>query len=179
MAVSFEDLPTNNVIILPNNKNIFMAAKAASEASVKNVAVIPSISIPQGFNATLQLYPDADFENAVQDMNEAIHELETGEITTATRDVEIDGVKVNEGAVIALLNGKLICSCDNLEEACLILLKKAKTKELEKITLFYGNNIDLEKVNQIVATLENEYPEHEIEVYEGGQPHYHFIISIE
>lgn len=176
---SFEDLPNDKIIILPNNKNIFMAAKAASEASVKNVAVIPSISIPQGLNAILQLYPDADFENAVRDMNEAIHELETGEITRATREVEIDGVKVNKGAVIALLNGKIICACDNLEEACSTLLKKAKTEESEKITLFYGNNIEIEEVNQIVETLENEYPEHEIEVYEGGQPHYQFIIAIE
>ncbi|MCJ7626210.1 MAG: DAK2 domain-containing protein [Anaerolineaceae bacterium] len=176
---SFEDMPTNKIIILPNNKNIFMAAKVASETSVKNVAVIPSISIPQGLNAMLQLYPDADFENAVQDMNEAIHELETGEITTATRNVEINGVKVNEGAVIALLNGKLICACEDLEEACLTLLRTAKTENLERITLFYGNDIEIEVVNQIVETLKTEYPEHEIEIHDGGQPHYHFIISIE
>ncbi len=176
---SFEDLPTDKIIILPNNKNILLAANAAAEASVKNIQVIPSVSIPQGLNAILQLIPDGDFESIVKHMKEAIQEPLTGEITIANRDVQINGVDVKKGKTIALLNGKLVIASESLQEACLHLLKKANADERERITLFYGNDLNIAQVTPIVDLIKQQYPKHEIEVLEGGQPHYHFIISIE
>lgn len=179
ILAAFEDLPTDKIIILPNNKNIFMAAEAATEVTVKNVAVIPARTVPQGIAAMLRLIPNGDFDDVVSDMKEAITEVETGEITTATRNAEIDGVKVNQGDIIALHNGKLVLSNDDLQHACLELLDRIEIEEYELITLFYGSNIDKTEVNRITDAIRKKYPDHIIEVQEGGQPHYQFIISIE
>ncbi|HEY9122336.1 MAG TPA: DAK2 domain-containing protein [Brevefilum sp.] len=179
LLAAFENLPTDKIIILPNNKNIIMAAKEAASMTVKNVAVIPTISVPQGLSAMFRLIPDSDFDEIVEAMNEAVTEVETGEITTATRTVEIDGVQVENGQVIALHNGKLITSTHSIEEACESLLVAAGTSDYERITLFYGEDIQLNRVNELADKIRSIYPSHEIEVHEGGQPHYQLIISIE
>jgi DAK2 domain fusion protein YloV len=176
---SFKDLPTDKIIILPNNKNIVFAANAATQATDKRVVVIPSVSIPQGLSAILQLLPDGDFDTVARHMKEAIKEPQTGEITVATRAVEINGVKVKQGEVIALLDGKIIAAAKSLQDACLQLLEKADTVERERITLFYGNHLTQSDVDPLVEKIQSVYPDHEIEVLEGGQPHYHFIIAIE
>ena len=176
---AFENLPTDNIIILPNNKNIIMAAKAAAELTVKQVAVIPSRTVPQGLSAMMRLIPDGDFDSVTEEMIAALDEVETGEITIATRSVEIDGVEVQEGEIIALHNGSLVFSANSLEEACLGLLKKAHADHFELITLFYGADIPKKEVYRIGDTIRAKYPELEIEIQEGCQPHYHFIIAIE
>jgi dihydroxyacetone kinase-like predicted kinase len=176
---AFENLPTDKVIILPNNKNIFMAAEAAKEVTVKNVAVIPCRTVPQGLSAMLRLIPSGDFDMVVEEMNEAINEVETGEITIATRSVEIDGVEVQEGEIIVLHNGKLVLSTDSLTKASLGLLEEAHAEYFELVTLFYGADTPHPEVIRITDAIRNAYPELEVEVQEGGQPHYQFIISIE
>jgi uncharacterized protein len=176
---AFEDLPTEKIIILPNNKNIIMAAQTASQLTVKKVAVIPTRTVPQGLAAMMRLIPDGDFDEVVEEMNQAINDVDTVEITTSTRTVEIDGVEVNEGEIIGLLNGKLSISSGSVESACIDLLKKAQAEDRELITLFYGDNIPRHEVNRIVDDVRKAFPEQEIEVQEGGQPHYFFIISIE
>ena len=179
IIAAFENLPTDRIIILPNNKNIILTAKAASGLTVKRVAVIPTKSVPQGLAALLHLAPQGDFDEVVEEMIEALSEAETGEITTATRSVEIDGVAVEEGQIIALYNGKLVLAASTLEEACLGLLKVARAEDHELITLFYGADLPKEEVNRIVDLIREQYPEQEIEVQDGGQPHYQFILSLE
>lgn len=176
---SFENLPTDKIIILPNNKNIIMAAKSAAELTVKTVGVIPCRSVPQGLAALMRLIPDGDFDSVIEDMNSAIDEVKTGEITVATRSVEIDGVQVEEGKVISLLDGKLILSSDSVEESCLGLLDKASAEEAELITLFYGADITKNEVQRIADIIRNKFSSQEIEVQEGCQPHYQLILSIE
>lgn len=176
---AFENLPTEKIIILPNNKNIILAAKTASGLTVKKVAVIPSRSVPQGLAAMMRLIPDGVFDNVVAEMTTALDEVETGEITTATRSVEIDGVEVEEGQIIALLNGKLVLATSTLEEGCLGLLEKAHADHFELITIFYGNNISKKEAIRIADMIRLAYPEQEVEVQDGGQPHYQFILSIE
>ena len=176
---AYENLPTDKIIILPNNKNIIMCANSAAELTVKDVAVIPSRTVPQGLSAMMRLMPDGDFNQVVDEMMAALEEVESGEITTATRNVEIDGVQVQEGQTIALLNGKLVVSAQSLEAACLDLLKKAHAEHFELITLFYGADTLKNEVNLITDIIRRTYPELEIEVQEGGQPHYQFIIAIE
>ena len=179
IIAAFENLPTEKVIILPNNKNIFMAAQAAADVTVKKVKVIPCISVPQGLSAMLCFSPEADFDHMVSEMIKSLNEVETGEITIATRSVEINGVQVQKGEVIALHNGKLVYSANSIEEALLGLLAKTDTNNHERITLFYGANIAIKEVNRIVDKIRSAYPSHEIELHDGGQPHYQFIISIE
>lgn len=127
----------------------------------------------------LRYDPDGDLTRMVTEMEESINEVKTGEITVATRTVEINGVSVQEGQAIALLNGKLVISAATVEEACLGLLEKAETADHERITLFYGNNITRPEVNRIVDLIRAQYPAHEIELHDGGQPHYQFIIAVE
>ena len=176
---AFENLPTDNVIILPNNKNIILAANTAKSLSVKNVAVIPSKNIPQGLSAILRINPDGEFDKIVEDMNEALSDVECGEITIATRSVELNGVEVEEGKVIGLVNGQLVIAASSVEEACMQVLEKADAQSRERITLFYGNNIAKEEVDRISDLIQQKYPNDEIEVHSGGQPHYQFIISVE
>jgi len=176
---SFENLPTDKVIILPNNKNIIMAANQAKEVTVKRVAVVPSRTIPQGLAAMLSLHPDGELDSVAEKMTKVLNSVQTGEITVATRSVEIDGVNVKEGQVIALLDGKLVVSAGSVEEGCLGLLEKAKADEHELITLFYGQDMPRAEANRIADVIRKKYSSQEVEVQEGGQPHYHFIISVE
>jgi uncharacterized protein len=176
---AFEDLPTDKIIILPNNKNVILTAEATSQLTVKKLAVVPSRTVPQGLSAMLRLIPFGDFDEVVAEMSAALQDVVTGEITTATRSVEIDGVHVTEGQVIALLNSNLVLAASNIKDACLGLLEKAEAENHELITLFYGNGIDQEEINLIADTIRAAYPNQEIELQEGGQPHYQFIISIE
>ncbi len=176
---SFENLPTDKVIILPNNKNIIMAANQARNVTVKQVAVVPSKTIPQGLSAMLSLHPDGELNSVAEKMTKALENVRTGEITTATRSVEIDGVKVETGQVIALLDGKLVASASSVEEGCLELLEKARAEEHELITLFYGHDMPHADANRIADIIRNKYSAQEVEVQEGGQPHYQFIISVE
>lgn len=176
---AFENLPTEKIIILPNNKNILLAAESAAKLTVKKVAVIPSTSVPQGLAAMLRLIPEGDFETVVAEMTTALDEVETGEITIANRSVDFENVEVQEGQIIALHNGKLVLSASSLEDACLGLLQKAHAAHFELITLFYGANISKREAFRIADVIRRVYPEQEIEVQEGCQPHYQFIISIE
>ncbi len=176
---AIENLPTDKIIILPNNKNIILTGQSASTMTVKRVSVIPSKSVPQGLSAMLRLNPQGDFDEVVEEMNEALGDVDTGEITIATRSISINGVDVEKGQVIALHNGELVEASHDLEDACMKLLEKADTEEKERITLFYGNNISKNDVNQIVDKIRAAYPSHEIELHEGGQPHYQFIIATE
>jgi DAK2 domain fusion protein YloV len=176
---AFENLPTDKIIILPNNKNIILTANASAELTVKKVAVIPSCTVPQGLAAMMRLIPDGDFDSVVEEMTAALNDVETGEITVATRSVEIDDVAVEEGQIIALHNGRLVLSAVSLEEACMGLLKKTHADHFELITLFYGANVSKKEVMHIADLIRAKYPEQEIEVQEGCQPHYQFIIAIE
>jgi len=176
---SFENLPTDKIIILPNNKNIILAANQAKEVTVKQVMVVPTRTVPQGLSAMLSLIPDGDLSVIAERMTKAMANVKTGEVTIATRTVEIDSVSVKDGQVIALLDGKLVVSAESVEQGVMDLLEKAGAEECELITFFYGEDMQHAEANRIADLVRAKYPSHEIEVQEGGQPHYQFIISIE
>ena len=179
LLAAFENLPTDKVIILPNNKNIVLAANAAKEVTVKDVHVVPCRTVPQGLAAMLMHNPEGDVAKVAQKMEKSIADVRTGEITTATRTVEIDGVNVESGQVIALLDGKLVLAAGTVEEATLGLLEKADVEEYELITMFVGANYSRSQSNSIADIVQEKYPEQEVEMQDGGQPHYQLIISIE
>ncbi|NJN80041.1 MAG: DAK2 domain-containing protein [Anaerolineales bacterium] len=176
---SFENLPTDKVIILPNNKNIILAANQAKEVTVKQVHVIPTRTVPQGLAAMLALQPDGELDSVAQKMTKAFSSVKTGEVTIATRTVEIDGVSVKDGQVIALLDGKLALAAESVEQGVMDLLEKANVEEAEIVSMFYGENMTHAEANRIADLITEKYPALEVEVQEGGQPHYQFIISIE
>jgi DAK2 domain fusion protein YloV len=176
---AFENLPTDKIIILPNNKNIILAAQTAASLTVKKVAVIPCKSVPQGLSAMLHWLPDIDFDDLKADMTAALSDVLTGEITNATRSIELNGVPIKEGEIIGLLDGDLVVSSNDLQDACLQLLDRAQIEKYELITLFYGASVSKQQAYQVADAIRSIYPQQEVEVQDGGQPHYHFIIGIE
>jgi len=176
---SFEDLPTDKVIILPNNKNIILAANSAKALSVKQVEVIPTRNIAQGISAILRWNPEGDFQEVVDDMKDSLSEADCLEITTSTRTVELNGVKVDKGEIIGLLNGTLLVTGESVVESCINLLKKTDLDVRERITLFYGSDLTEEEAKKIADEIAENFPEHEIELHNGGQPHYQIIMSLE
>jgi hypothetical protein len=179
ILAAFENLPTDRIIILPNNKNIILAANQARDVTVKKVAVVPSRTVPQGLAAMLAHNPDGELDSVSEKMTRALAEVKTGEITVATRSVEMDGVNVKEGEVIALLDGRLVASAGSIEKGVMSFLEKAKAADHELITLYYGEDFGQSDANRIVDLVRASYPSQEIELQDGGQPHYQFIISVE
>jgi DAK2 domain fusion protein YloV len=176
---AFENLTTDKIIILPNNKNIIMAAQQATELTVKQVVVIPTVSIPQGIAALFAFDRDGDYDKIVAAMTAALEGVQSASLTVATRSVEIDGVKVNQGQVIGLLNGRLATSGDDLEQVLFDTLEQGIGEESELITLYFGADLTSKQANQLADRIRQRWPEQEIEVVEGGQPHYQLILSIE
>ena len=156
-----------------------MAANQAKDVTVKRVAVVASRSVPQGLSAMLSLQPDGELDSVAEKMTKALASVKTGDITIAVRNVEIDGVNVKEGQVIALLDGRLVASANSVEEAATLFLEKAEAERHELITFYYGQDLPHAEANRIADMMREKYREQEIEVQEGGQPHYQFIISVE
>ena len=174
-----ESLPAERVILLPNNGNVILAAEQACALSDKPLAVIPSRSIPQGLAALLAINYQADFETNVDVMTSVIGDVETGEVTTATRSATINGVGVTDGQIIGLHDGDLKVAGTNVEQVVQELLGKMDTAQREIITLYYGEDVSEEEAIALADLLQQSWPDQEIEVVFGGQPHYHYILSVE
>ena len=176
---ALEALPSSRIILLPNNKNIVLTAQQARQLTQKDVRVVSTTSVPQGLAAMLPYDAQADLENLANDMERARLEVRTGELTTATRTVEVDGVAVQEGQVIGLLDGKLVVGGGTLEQALLGLLEAAEAKKAELVTAFTGKDLPASLAAQLAARIRQVYPSLEVETHYGGQPHYPLLLSIE
>jgi DAK2 domain fusion protein YloV len=174
-----ESTLADKVIILPNNKNIIMAAEQAKSLSEKNVEVVPTTTVPQGIAALLALNYQADLVTNVRTMVEAAEAIETAEITTAVRSVQIDGMDVEEGEVIGLVNGKLKVKGQLPGKVAIKVLEFMRAQDLEIVTIYYGESITADEAQQLADEIAGHYPEQEVEVVDGGQPHYHYILSAE
>lgn len=176
---AIEQLPTDRVIVLPNNKNIFLAAEAARDLSAKQVAIIHSRSIPQGIAAMMCLQPEANVDSNVQQMEQALRHVKTGEITRATRSVKLDGVNVQEGSIIGLIDGRLCSSGSDESVVVDEVLEKMEVAECEIVTIYYGADVSIDKAAGLAERIRTLYPDVEVEVVEGGQAHYFYILGAE
>jgi len=169
------------VILLPNNANIVMAAQQAQALSGegKSVVVVPSRSIPQGISALLSLNLHSDLEHNLKVMTAAMEHVQTGEVTTAVQDARFDGIEVHAGDVIGLLNDRLTAKGPTSEDVVKQLLDQMGAADLEVITLYYGQPVTEQGAGALQGELSQAYPNQEIEVINGGQPFYHYIISVE
>ena len=172
-------LSTERVIVLPNNGNVILAAEQARALSEKPVAVVPSRSVPQGIAALLAVNYQADFEANVSAMIGAMEEVETGEITTATRSATINGLKIAEGQIIGLHDDELKVTGTTVEEVVQALLTEIDPGQREIITLYYGETVSEAEASALAGLLQETWPDQEVEVVAGGQPHYHYILSVE
>lgn len=173
-------LNAQRIIILPNNKNIVMAAQQAAEVADKTVIVIPTGSIPQGLTALLNYSADEeDLELLEQTMQEGLARVKTGQVTYAVRDSVFDGQPIAEGSILGIADGKIVTVTEDIAETTVDLVSKMVDAESELITLFYGEGIDQELAESVVAQITQLHPDCETELHSGGQPVYYFIIAIE
>ncbi len=177
---AIQEITTDKIVILPNNKNILLTAgAAASLAKGKDVRIVPTTTIPQGLSALLSLDPSGDFSTTVEAMNSATETVETGEVTTATRNATVNGVKVKQGQIIGLHNDVLRIAGNDVNSVVVELLEEMGAETLELITMFYGEAVTQQDAKTLAEHLASVYPDHDIEVQYGGQAHYFYIVSAE
>ena len=173
-----EQAPSDNVLLLPNNKNVVGTAGEVPGLTSKNVRVIPTVSMQHGIAAMLALTPDDDIDSNAAAMNEALETIQDGAVFQATRDVSIGGVDVIEGQYTGLVDGTVRCCGEDLE-AVLIETVSGSAEEGSLLTLYWGGDVNEEQANGIAARLEETVSGIEVEAVDGGQPHYEFLFSIE
>lgn len=168
-----------NIFVLPNNKNIIMAAEQAAKISEKNIIVIPTKTIPQGITAVTAFNPDSAIKENIDAMNLVIESVCTGSVTYAVRDTEMDGKVIKEGNILGLVEGKISEVGKDIFEVCDTVISNMITDESELVTIFYGKDCNQEKVEEFIIKLEERYSEIDIQCYSGEQPLYYFIMSVE
>jgi len=179
ILAAIDSCATDEVVVLPNDKNIVMAAKQAAETTQKQAVVVPSRSAPQGIMALLAMNPEEDLDENARAMKEALTDVRTIEITTAVRTTEIGGVAVEEGQAIAVVDDVLKVATDSSEDALDAALDDLTGGATSLITLYYGADATDEQAQATADRLRERYAGHEVEVVAGGQPHYLYIVSLE
>ncbi|MCI0842426.1 MAG: DAK2 domain-containing protein [Chloroflexi bacterium] len=179
ILTAIESCPTDEVLVLPNDKNIIMAARQAAEAAQKNVVVVPSRSVPQGIMALLAVNPEEGLDENARAMEDALTDVCTIEITTAVRSTEIGGVAVEKGQTIAVVDDELKVASSSPQEALDTALDALTGESTSLITLYYGADTTDEQAQATADHLRERYAGHEVEVAAGGQPHYLYIVSLE
>jgi DAK2 domain fusion protein YloV len=172
-------LPQHEVIVLPNNSNVIMAARQAANLSDKHVEVLPTKTAPQGIAALLGFNYQATMEDNLRSMTSALQQIHTAEVTTAVRDAAVDGIAVRAGQTIGLLDGDLVTADDRREPVIDDLLQRMGLDDREIVTIYYGNSVQRDEADALAKRIQERYSELEVEVQVGGQPLYDYIISAE
>jgi hypothetical protein len=170
---------SDNVIILPNNKNIVLTAEQVPSLTKKTVKVVPTKTIPQGVVALLSFDYEADFNTNVQIMEKALSSVRSIEVTRAVRSTKVNGLKIKRKQPIGLLDGDLVAVGDSNIDVINQVLAKIDLDKAEIVTIYYGAEAESAEAEQISAIISEQHPQLQIEVIRGGQPHYSYIISIE
>ncbi len=168
-----------NIIMLPNNGNIVLAAEQAKELSDKNVYVFPTKTIPEGVSALLSFDVNLDVRENLKNMEEAISYVKTAQVTYAVRDTEYNDIKIKKDNIIGIQKDDIISVGDNIEDVSFELVKNLVGEDSSLITMFYGEDIKEEEAMKLSRRIEEEFEDYDIEVVFGGQPIYYYIFSIE
>ena len=180
ILAAIQSCPAHTVFVLPNNKNIIMAAEQAVKLADRRVCVLQTRTIPQGIAALLAFDPSADYASNSSEMTRAFERVKTGQITFAARDSEFDGQKIKEGEVLALDNGKLAFVEEDVGKAAYRLIKKLVSSDSEFITIIYGSGIAEDEAEELRAKVEEKFGQRlDVSLLSGGQPVYYYIISVE
>ena len=174
-------LNAEHIFILPNNKNIVMAANQASEISEKDVRVIPTTSIPQGITCVTMFNQEAEVDENEEELKELMKSVKTGSVTYAVRDTELEGSnqKVEAGNKLGLIEGKIKEVGADTYEVAEKVIENMVDEDSELITVFYGEDVNEDEVNDFISKLEEKYDECDVQCYKGDQPLYYFFISVE
>jgi len=175
-----ESVPSKKVILLPNNKNIILTASQAQSLTSKELAVLPTRTLPQGVAALIAFSYEGTLEENVQAMKEAVAGVKTVEITKAVRSTQIKGLKIKKGQSIGIVDDEeLVAAGDSIAEVLFEALGKTDIESAEIVTLYYGADVEAAQAEQIVQEICDKYPGKQVEMVSGGQPHYSYIISLE
>jgi dihydroxyacetone kinase-like predicted kinase len=175
-----DSVPSQKVILLPNNKNIILAASQVQSLTPKEIAVIPARTMPQGIAALIAFNYEGGMKENVQAMEEAVATVKTVEITEAARSTQLQGLKIKKGQVIAILDDeKILAADDNMDKVLFEAIDKAGVGSAEVVTVYYGADIETAQAEQLVQKIRDKYPGKQVEMVSGGQPHYYYIISLE
>lgn len=179
MMECISKLNADHIFILPNNKNIIMAATQAAEISDKDVRVIPTKSIPQGITCITMFNSEHEVDENEAALMEALELVKTGSITYAVRDTEMDGIEIKEGNMLGLIEGKINKVGDDYFTVAEGILESMVDEDSELITIFYGKDVDENKIEEFTEKLEEKYEDCDIQMYKGDQPLYYFIMAVE
>ncbi|MBJ1418889.1 hypothetical protein JFF02_12655, partial [Enterococcus faecium] len=176
---AIQEVNADKVIVLPNNKNIFMAADQAAEVADIPVAVVPSRTISQGLTAMLSFNDQASLEENKETMTEMLSSVVSGQVTHAIRDTSIDGVEIKEGDFLGMIDGKILISNPDITATALSTLEQMINEDTEIVTILAGDEGTVEQANEFAEKLTEKHPDLEIEIHQGDQPVYPYLFSAE
>ena len=180
MLQAIAKVNARNIFILPNNKNIIMAAnQAASLTEDKNIIVIPTKTIPQGITALVNYIPDSTPEDNAERMTEEIQLVKTGQVTYAVRDTIIDDKEIRQGDYMGIGDKGILSVGTDMTKTVLTMIAEMIDEDSALLSIYYGEDMDEDSANAIAEKVEASYPDVEVEVHSGGQPIYYYVISVE
>ena len=169
-----------NIFIFPNNKNIILAANQARDLTEdKNIIVIPTKTIPQGITALISYVPDKTVEQNAEEMMEAMGNVKTGQITYAVRDTRIDDKEIRQGDIMGIGDHGILAVGKEIEDTAVATVQEMTDEDSEIISIYYGADVSAEDAEQLAERLEDMYPDYDVELNEGGQPIYYYVVSVE
>ena len=180
IASAARKINAENIIILPNNKNIILSAEQSRTlVQNRNIFVLQTKDIPQGLAAVLNFSPDASLSENLENMTMAFSGIDAGQVTYAVRDTVLDKFSIKKGDIIGLDKGSIVTSGKDIEKVTTALIEGMLTPDKEVVTLYYGQDVTEEKAEAFVATLQEKHPDIEFILHYGGQPLYYYVLSVE
>ena len=179
IAAACDKVYAENVFVLPNNKNIILAAELANDLSKRNIFVLPTTSIPQGISAAIAINPEQSIDENKFNVEETIKNVISGSVTYAVKSTSIDGFKLKEGDIMGLGEKKIVAKGSNINEVAEDTIEKLMTDEVSTISLFYGKDVNPVDAGALIDKLKDKYPDLEIDCHDGTQPLYYYLISLE
>lgn len=179
ILAEIERINSDCIILLPNNKNIILAAEQVKELTNKRIEILKTVNVPQGISAVVAFDPELDIDTNVENMTAAYEEIEYGEVTYAVRTTQLDGFDLKEGDVIGLTSKKIVAKSNSVVECASEVIEKLIDEDKSVITLYYGNGVSEEEASEFADVLSEKYEDIEVQVLYGGQPHYYYMMSVE
>ncbi len=174
-----EQIKVDEIIILPNNKNVISAAEQTKELTDKTIKVVPSRLIPQGVAAMMMYNPEGEIEEVFKNMKDELEYVKTGEITYATRDTTVNDIEISEGDILGLIDGDIKLRSSEYNQAAIDILEAMTEEDDSLITVYAGEDISEQDKNELKQRLKDKYDTFDVEIYDGKQPIYYYIISVE
>ncbi len=180
MLNAIDQVNAEHIFILPNNKNIILAANQAQILTEdKDIIVVPSKTVPQGITAIINYMPDADAQTNLEAMIEGIGNVKTGQVTYAVRDTHIDDKEIHEGDIMGIGDSGILAVGQSVEETTKEMLAQLVDEDTELISLYYGQDVQEESAENFAQEIEDLYPDVDVDVHSGGQPIYYYVLSVE